>query len=273
MRVPLKRTGAELHMRAFPQLNLGWRLISGAIFLLSLTAVIAFSSSSVFQVQALTLEGAQRLTSDAILSQTGLAGTSIFKIAPADLEARILSQFPEVQDVDISVGLPSNLTMVLAERQPLVAWQQASGTLWIDADGVMFPARGEAELALTITAASDPPGEVQSVPSGESSQADDENPLPLLQPALPRTTPEFVQGVLNLVGFVPEGAYLQYDPDFGLGWRDPRGWLVYFGKSAADIDLKLAEYETIIIKLQQENLTPALISLEFLHAPFYRLEQ
>jgi len=49
--------------------------------------------------------------------------------------------------------------------------------------------------------------------------------------------------------------------------------LVYFGRDINNIDIKLAEYQTIIGVLESQNITPTLISLEFLHAPFYRLEQ
>jgi hypothetical protein len=78
--------------------------------------------------------------------------------------------------------------------------------------------------------------------------------------------------MLALSEYLPEDTYLQYDPQFGLGWQDPRGWLVYFGSNTSEIDIKLAEYETIISTLQAENRQPALISLEFLHSPFYRME-
>ena len=79
--------------------------------------------------------------------------------------------------------------------------------------------------------------------------------------------------MLSLVDYLPEGNTLNYDPQYGLGWRDPQGWLIYFGKDISNIDMKLAEYETIIAELQAKNLRPALISIEYLYAPFYRLEQ
>ena len=88
-----------------------------------------------------------------------------------------------------------------------------------------------------------------------------------------RTTQEFVLGVLSLIEYVPEGGYLQYDPQYGLGWQDPQGWLVYFGQDITNIEVKLAEYQSIVAELQQKGLYPALISLEYLHAPFYRLER
>lgn len=272
--VPLKTKGAELQLPAFPNIKLGWRLISGAVFLLSLAVVITFSSLGTFKVSAINLEGAERLTAEAMLSQIGVTGTSIIKIDPEEIESRIIENFPSISKVKVSAGLPASLTIKVTERQPLIAWQQAAGTLWIDADGVMFVPRGEVEIPLTVIAAGDPPDAVSIAPETAEaiSGASEEEGVDAAS-LTPRTTPEFVQGMLSLVDYVPEGSVLNYDPQFGLGWRDPQGWLVYFGKDISNIDLKLAEYETIVAELQAKDLRPALISLEYLYAPFYRLEQ
>lgn len=63
-----------------------------------------------------------------------------------------------------------------------------------------------------------------------------------------------------------------YDTKNGLGWADPHGWQVFFGTKTDDIDLKLTEYNHIVQAILDRNLQPVLISMEFLHAPFYRLE-
>ncbi len=272
--VPLKTKGAELQLPAFPNIKLGSRLISGAVFVLSLAVVITFSSLGTFKVSAINLEGAERISADALMSQIGIAGTSIVKVDPEIVKERILENFPSISEVKVSTGLPASLTVKVAERTPLIAWQQAAGTLWIDVDGVMFVPRGEVEVPLTVIAAGDPPAAASLTPdTAEEIAAASEETLTETASAMPRTTPEFVAGVLSLVDFVPEGSTLSYDPQFGLGWRDPQGWLVYFGKDVSNIDLKLAEYETIVADLQAKGLRPALISLEYLYAPFYRLEQ
>jgi len=271
--VPLKSKGAELQLPAFPKIRLGWRLISGAIFILSLTVLITFTSLDAFKVNAITLRGADRLTEEMVLSQIGISGSSIVTIQPDEIETRLSESFPGVSSVKVSAGLPSSVTVSVVERQPLIAWQQASGTLWIDSEGVMFPASSDdGEVSLTVIAVGDPPAALSVAIESPTEDIIDEEMIPGGS-TYPRTTPEFVQGVLALREYVPEGKMLQYDPQYGLGWRDPKGWLVYFGKDTADIDLKLAEYQTIIGRLGVENLTPALISLEYLHAPYYRLEQ
>jgi len=63
-----------------------------------------------------------------------------------------------------------------------------------------------------------------------------------------------------------------YNEENGLGWIDPHGWQVYFGDDDASIDMKLMEYTKIVETILDRNLQPVLISMEFLHAPYYRLE-
>jgi len=275
--VPLRSKGAELQLPAFPRLHLGWRLISGAIFIFSLAVVITFSSLNTFKVSAINLEGAQRLNNDAINLQVGFINESIIKVKPGEVEAQILEAFPSLSRVRVSLGLPASVTIRVTERQPQVLWQQESQALWIDADGVMFPVRGEAEVLLTVVATNDPP----AAPSPEKAEEEIDSgatneelaPTSFEETAYPKTTPEFVQGIIALKDYLPEGSHVQYEPQFGLGWQDPDGWAVYFGSDISNIDLKLAEYQTILAALKANNLTPALISVEFLHAPYYRLEQ
>ncbi|MFN2303781.1 MAG: cell division protein FtsQ/DivIB [Anaerolineales bacterium] len=269
--IPLRKKGAELQLPAFPEIRLGWRIISGALFFLSLAVVFSFTSLNAFRVSAINLEGAHRLGSEAILSQIQLSGSTIIAIKPEEIEKRIERDFPSLRAVTVSIGLPATVTVQVVERQPLVLWQQVDGSVWIDVEGVIFPVRGDTEVPLKVGATSNPPA---GPSSNEEAVDEDGEAASLLDESLqPGTTPEFVQGILALNEYVPQGSQLQYDPQFGLGWQDPRGWLVYFGKDTINIELKLAEYQTIVETLQADNLTPSLISLEFLHAPFYKLEQ
>jgi cell division protein FtsQ len=269
--VPLKTRGAELQLPAFPRFNLGWRLISGAIFFLSLAIVFSFSSLSTFEISAIDLRGAQRLGAETILNQIDLVGNSIISVKPDDIELQLSENFPSLKSISVSLRLPASVTVNVIERQPLVLWQQEGNPLWIDSEGVMFPIRGKADVLLTVIANSEPPEILQAEKIESDSEADE--PSLLEKPLFPRTTPEFVAGIQSLSAYVPDGSLLQYDPRYGMGWQDPNGWLVYFGKETTEVDTKLAGYETILLALQKQSVTPAIISLEFLHAPFYRLEQ
>jgi len=277
--VTLKSKGSEVHLPSIPRIRFGWRLISGAVFLLSLIAVISFASVGTFKVSTVNLVGADRLSGQAILSQIDLEGLAIIKIQPEEIETQITERFPSLSAVRVSAGLPAEVNIKVTERQPLCLWQQYGRSLWIDSEGVMFPVRGEAEVPLNVIAASNPPAVSAPDETDQENEGNDQteeisfDPEMMDQFTYPRTTPEFIRGILLLNQLLPENTALQYDPEFGLGWQDPGGWLVYFGKDIAAIETKLAEYQTIIAALTEKNLTPALISLKFIHAPFYRLEQ
>ncbi|MDY6846427.1 MAG: FtsQ-type POTRA domain-containing protein [Chloroflexota bacterium] len=268
--VPLRTKGAELQLPAFPQFQLGWRFISGAIFFLSLAAVFSFSSLDTFEVSSINLQGSHRLGAEALLSQVDLVGKAIISIKPEEVVQEITESFPSLKSVKVSTGLPASVNIQIVERDPIILWQTEETPLWIDADGVTFPVRGEAETILTVLAKGNPP-EIATLEETETPEEDQEISI-FKEQSFPNTTLEFVHGMLALSEYLPDETYLQYDPQFGLGWQDPRGWLVYFGSDTSEIDIKLAEYETIITTLQAENRQPALISLEFLHSPFYRME-
>lgn len=274
--VPLKSKGAELQLPAFLRLKFGWRAISGAIFVLSLVVIICFSNLSTFEVSAVNLKGAERLSGEEILSKVDLVGDTIITVQPEAVKASIETGFPSLSSVDVSVGLPASVSIQVTERQPLVLWQFGSASYWIDAEGILFTPHGEAEVFLTVSASAYPPAAPDPVVTEEEIEEENtegsEELLTTGQPVITRTTPEFVQGILALKAYIPEGSMLQYDPEFGLGWQDPNGWMVYFGKDITEMVLKLKEYQTIVETLSAQNIVPALISLEFIDAPFYRLE-
>lgn len=281
VRVPLKGKGVELHLPALPRLQIGWRLISGTLFLLSLLVVISFSSMNAFKVDEIDLHGAQRLDSDTVFSQLDLAGKSIISLKPKEIAAEIEARFPSLSSVRVSTSLPANVSVRVTERQPIINWQQNDASYWMDAEGVLFPVRGEADLAMTVMASGAPPS---AHTADQISEEADESSSEILsdvellagslsgQPSHQRTTIEFVLGILTLGQHVPENSFLQYDPEFGLGWQDPKGWMVYFGKDIKDIDIKLTEYQNIMAALTAKGISPTLISVEFVQAPFYRVE-
>ena len=269
--VPLKTKGAELQLPAFPKLQLGWRLISGAIFVLSLFVVISFSNFSTFKVSAINLKGTERLTSEEILRKLKLTGTSILKLQPDQVEKDILVNFPSIREANVSAGLPAKLNVKVIERTPLVLWQKQDESLWIDVEGVIFPVKGDEEVPLSVLAYSDPPqGPTLDLP--QSDEESQEN-VDIEEPATQTTSYEFVQAILALNEYVPLNTQMQYDPNFGLGWQDPQGWSVFFVWNTSEINTKLLAYHTIIAASQARTITPALICLENLHALFYRLER
>ena len=182
-----------------------------------------------------------------------ITGSSIFAVDPGALLASLQSTFPELDNVDVHVGFPAKVVIEAREREPLLFWEQTGLRVWVDADGVAFLPRGEVEGLVPVQAQDAPP---------MSEEAGKQNQL---------ITPAMVQAILQLSEQAPEGTSLLYDPTHGLGWADPDGWQVYFGLSPENMPARLAVYQSIAADLQRKNIKPLLISVEFLHAPYYRL--
>lgn len=270
--VPTSTPGSEIRLPSLPNIKLGWRILSGVVVILSAIGLYMMKSSDFFAVNTINLVGAVRVPADEITGKLNVVGESIIDIIPSEVEKQVLAEFPEIIKAEAKVSLPANFTLTVEERIPAITWyENDTASYWIDENGYTFPIRGEATIPMAVYAAGDPPrplGYVENPPEPiegiEEITAISEGPS---------VDPGFVLGVLKLRNIVPAGTRLLYDPENGLGWMDPHGWQVYFGTNTEEIEVKLAEYDKIVQTILDKNLQPVLISLEFLHAPYYRLEQ
>jgi hypothetical protein len=151
----------------------------------------------------------------------------------------------------------------------------------VDATGWAYPARDEDSdfLDVVVEAQDDPPPLPPSdlplpipallKPQGENEEQFEE-PKPYIV-AIPLLSRQMVQTVQYLAEHAPAEAVLTYDSRHGLGWQDARNWVVYFGDSQ-DISMKLIVYQAILDHLIAADTLPVLISVEYVHAPYYRLE-
>jgi cell division protein FtsQ len=255
--------GAEVRLPSLPVIRFGWRIVSGL-----LSGILAFTlytmwNSPVYQVQTVGVEGLQRLTVGDINAVANVSGKPIFAVDPDKIRSELQAAFLELSEIFVEVGIPANVKIRVIERQPVLAWQQGDQMLWIDAAGVAFPRRGGNGPPIVINAEESPPS-----PSATAGidQAEFTSPSRFLPPQL-------VTAILALSVQAPENAQLLYTRAHGLGWKDKRGWEVYLGSDLDDIEMKLFVYEAIVKRLSKEEIQPALISVEYVHAPYYRLEQ
>jgi len=272
--MPVNKTGTEIIFPSIPNIQFGWRIASGIIFIFAFIAFIALMNSSIFQVSAIDLSGALRLSAEEILQQLEIEGKPIVNIIPLNLENKILSTFHDIKSVKLSVGLPASINLKVEERLPAVLWiDENENSLWIDEEGFAFPVRGEATLPIKVQAVgSPPPYSVGELNNGQDLTELITEPDKLVE-IVADVNPDLIAAILSLRTIVPEESTLLYDPQYGLGWLDTRGWRVFFGSNTENIDQKLTQYQVIVDELQVRNIHPVLISLEFLHAPYYRLEQ
>lgn len=271
--VSLATPGAEVRLPALPRVQWGWRAFSAIMVVMLLLSLFFLWTQPGFRVVALEAEGLQRLTVNDLSTVTGVLGQSIFAIDPVLLESTLSQAFPELAQVKVRLGLPAKVRITVLERQPVVAWVQNGRELWVDIEGATFPPRGEADNLVrvdanagTVVLSTDAvdllyPGVGPAV--GTTSVG---NPR-LVIPA------ELVSTVLLMAEHTPQGSSLLYDAEHGLGWEDTQGWKVYIGTDLDDISIKLLLYEALVERLQAEGIRPELISVEYVHAPYYRMER
>lgn len=284
----LGTTGAEVRLPAIPAVHLGWRLLSFAIVVVLAIAMSILWNGSLFQVQSVHLVGAQRLTAADANEVLNIEGVPAVTIDPAEIKDILLKNFPELADASVKVGLPSNLVVTVKERQPVIVWEMGDSDILVDEEGYAFPVRGDMPEGLISVKATDNP----TVAAAETAQSADAAAVAAAQAtetptadsstgekaaatvgATPLLTSAMVQSVLTLNAQKPEGSRLLFDPRYGFGWKDPGGWNVYFGLKTDDLAVKLQQYQVISQQLQQKGIKPSMVSVEFIHAPFYRVEQ
>ncbi len=251
--------GAEIRLPSLPQVQVGWRLLSALLSLSLLALVYLLWTAPLFLVRTATIQGLQRISAKEVLIELDLQDQPIFTIDPDEIRQTISTQFPEFRSVEVKLQFPNKVNIQVDERKPLLVWKQGERTLLVDAEGFAFPVRGEGnQLPKLVVEAQDAP-----------FLSDSEIPNQLQEPILPV---DLVSGILSISAMIPDGAVMFYDSERGLGWRDPRGWAVYVG-ALKDIGLKMKIYELMVKKLKKQDIKPAIISIEYVHAPYYRLER
>ena len=263
-----------------PSIRFGWRALSALAVAALAAALIFVFTSSTFKVVKPAIVGATRLSVNDIESVLKLNGRVIFTIDPNQATADLVKTFPEMQGVSISVGLPNKVTVSFKERQPVLAWKQKDLVSWVDATGTIFAARGEPPANLATVTSQDPLPLYQVVPTpgptptvvGTPQPGDASAVSPTADAAPERMDLNILTSALLLNKQMPAKANLIYAQKEGLGWHDAGGWDVYFGKTLDDLEMKISMYQAMVTQLNQKGIKAKYFNLEFLYAPFYRLE-
>jgi len=278
--VSLGAFGAEMSLPSLPQARVSWRAASFVLLVFIAGALYFMWSSPRFQVQAPEVHGLKRLTRGDVTRVLALRNATVVTLDETGLQEKLLTSFPEFSSASVSIDLPNSVVITVTERVPVLVWLQDSRSILVDEQGMTFQARDDAALsALPVVKAAGPPpplpGEDAVVDTDEVT-AEDIQAAALSREVVKefRPTamflPEPVTAILELAEVVPSGAELIYEPAHGFGWQDGRGWPVYFG-DLANLDIKLNAYSAIVEKIEASGGEPELISVEFIHAPYYRM--
>jgi hypothetical protein len=251
----------QLQAPTLPRVRVGWRLLSFFLVVLLGAGIYFAWTLPIFRATGPTLVGNQMLSAEEIESVLHLNNTPIFLVIPADAETTLRKKFPEITSAKVSVELPNKVITTIAERQPVIRWEwgQDSTYVWVDAEGVAFRPRGEVEGLVVVSASGSPPADIKW-------ESDRLVPVPLV-------TAEIIESIRLLAPHVPQGSVLLYNPKFGIGWVDGRGWTVWFGSNAEQTDVKLRVYSALVDSLAQRGIPPSFINVAYPGAPYYRLGQ
>ena len=269
--IPIGRTGGEFTLPALPVLNFGWRAVSALLVVLMAVCAGLLVYSPAFRVEAIEVEGLNRVPLTEISAAVGVIDEAIITLNPQTLYTDLAAAFPEFSQIKISIGLPASVKITVVERTPVLRWFNDSGEHWVDTQGFIFPARGDGS-ALPIVEADILPGITED---NLAMLAGIRKDLPgaAAQKANIRLGASLVETLLYLSKNIPAGSPLFYAPDRGFGWTDAHDWVVYFGSQQTDLDQKQIVYAAIVKYLVENNLKPALVSVENPHAPYFRMER
>jgi POTRA domain, FtsQ-type len=250
---------AEVRGISIPRPHVGSRIFSFLVVgLLGAALYFAFNLPQLRVTEA-QVTGHQMLTPTEINTSLNITGKPVFLLIPSELEKRLRLSYPELISAQVDITLPNLVSIQIAERKPVIRWQQGDGYTWVSEDGIAFRPHGEDSELISVVALSAPPMEGNVSPDS-------------LTPA-PFISAEMVQSLKELAGHVPPGVPILYDAGSGFGWNDPRGWRVYFGTSARDVELKMRVYESMVTSLTQRGIRPVSINVMYPAAPYYRMSE
>lgn len=292
--IPLRSPGAEINLPALPAINFSWRILSGIIAVSNLILLLLYISTPLFRTNLVRINGLERVNPGDVETVLNLINKPIYEIEPQNVKAIIEQNFPDIVDTSVNVSFPSSVLVSAKERIPMVAWVYNDELSYIDKEGYVFPSRNfMVEHLLTIRSNELPPAPApKPVIQGYSLpwflkpfSSYTAEPIIVQAPEddTEKPTTEFIQSDrqvdLDLIHAaqalskqVPENTTLVYSSRDGLGWFDNRGWNVFIGLNLENMEIKIAEYQATVQQLEENGILPSMISVEHIHAPFYRVD-
>lgn len=261
-------SGAELVLGSLPNVQIGWRTLSGLLVVILVGLVMFLTNSATFRVSAPEVVGITRVSPADLLAVTDLVNRPIYMVDPQVAAAQISQAFPQLVNVNVQVGFPASVMITAEERQPVLAWEYNGPVVWIDRDGFIFESPGDLS-GLPIIHADD-------LPPFQEIKTEDEEKLGFtassLAPSARQMDAGLLQAALQIGSSVPAGSDVIYKPLEGFGWNDAGGWRVFIGTDLSNLQVKLRIYQAITQTLAERGITPTMISVAQPDAPFYRVE-
>ncbi len=258
---PTVRRMPRLGVRLAPASGaFNWRWVSlGLVAAILIAGVIIFTNPA-FYITRAEIGGLRYVPAEEVFYQTGVAGYHVLWVDP-DAVARRVAASPSLDDARAVVQWPARLIILVREREPAIVWEQGGNRYWVDVQGHLMPLRREMPSLVRVI------NEGEAIPFRCPGPActDESADAVTIDPAV-------VVGTQHLKTLRGNIDVLYYEPVRGLSYQDGRGWRGYFGVGA-DMDLKLAIYETLVANLESRGVHPVYIDVSNPDAPYYRTAQ
>lgn len=234
-----RRLGHDLPPEAWGGIHLppaARRLAHLGLMALLLRLLLWALAAPTFELSTFEVHGLRTLTAREVVVQSGLEGENVFRARPERAVAR-LKELPSVRTARVRLKVPGYAFIEVVEREPLVLWRAGERTYGVDAEGILIPASGAWEGALTIVSR-----EERTPRLGE------------------RVDVDLLRASLAVQLRLPETRTLEVAPGEGLILRTPQGWPVYLGL-ADGLEFKLAVLEALLEQLAAEGLEADFLDL------------
>jgi hypothetical protein len=217
-----------------------------------IAGIVYASTAEEFFVYGAEISGARYLTQQTIYDAAGVHEMNIFWLR-ADQIAERIRQLDGIKAVHVDCGLPSQLTISVEEREPVIMWRAASQKhdWWLDIEGVVLPYHGDVESPETIFV----------VDSSERNL----NPGMRIGPA------DTVESVLQLAAAVPQVKVFFYEANRGLHFSysaNGNTWPVFVGDSV-NLERKIQAVQSMTAHLVNNDVRPRFVDVRWAEYPVF----
>jgi POTRA domain-containing FtsQ-type protein len=222
------------------------RSVSIALLVIVIGLAIWLGLDDRFYVNSIKVTGNDRLNAADIVQKSGAQGTHIFWLKPDEVAQQLPTVMPSISSAKMSCDFPSDCTLSVVERQPIVAWQYGSAVTWIDTDRIAFAAEGKSSHSLITIVAMQGPA---LFPGQHADQ-------------------QLIEAALAIAQALPEVHTYRYSPAHGLEFDDARGYPVYLGLGSNMAD-RVMVWRSLSTYLASRDITPKFVDVRYPTAPYY----
>lgn len=223
------------------------RGISFIILVLVGLAALDLTLNEAFYIYNPSVLGNQHVPAYEIIAASDLEGLHILWLQPERTARSLIEALPELRGAWVWCGLPADCTIQVIEREPLFEWKQNQTRIWVDAEGVAFPPRGQTPAIPVVQVA---PGVSTLLPGRH-------------------VTPELLSTMKELIRILPEVKTFRYTIERGIEFSEPQGnWPVYVGVGS-DMASRVSIWKALAANLASRNVRPKFIDVRYPQAPYY----